>query len=172
LFDTDTVQLDISITLIINLIEILMWSLFFKLRMTMKKNLVSGLKFRTIFVLAILGVVNLTPRPVIAGQRTIPMVSQYLKNSQLAQILTVPIISEQKTYVLDATTGLYSAVITYSSDDKKTYITTPMPMVNENSEIMVEKFDPGLIDSPICQDISGELLFLSPIELFANIQVC
>jgi hypothetical protein len=91
-------------------------------------KLLYGLRLRTTLVLIIFGVVNLTSQPVIAGQRTIPIVLQYLKNSQIAQILTVPLISEQKTYVLDATTGLHSAVITYSSDDNKTYITPPMPM--------------------------------------------
>lgn len=89
----------------------------------------------------------------------------------LAQVVITQPIPKQTNYVLDSTTGLHSAVVTYSIDEGKTYSTTPMISVKQDSEKLESQKAPVSLYTNIRWEFPGELPSQSPIDLSYQVQV-
>jgi uncharacterized repeat protein (TIGR01451 family) len=88
----------------------------------------------------------------------------------LAQVVITQPIPKETTYVLDSTTGLHSATVTFSIDDGKTYMTNPIISVQRSNEVITQKA-PAEAYTHIRWQLSGELLPQAPIELIYQVKV-
>jgi uncharacterized repeat protein (TIGR01451 family) len=88
----------------------------------------------------------------------------------LAQVVITQPIPKQTTYVLDSTTGLHSAMVTFSIDDGKTYTTNPVISVKQSNEVITQKA-PAEAYTNIRWQLSGELASQAPIELSYQVKV-
>jgi uncharacterized repeat protein (TIGR01451 family) len=88
----------------------------------------------------------------------------------LAQVVITQPIPKQATYVLDSTTGLHSAAVTFSIDDGKTYLTNPIISVQQNHEMITQKA-PAEAYTHIRWQLLGELASQGPIDLTYQVKV-